>query len=47
MNPYPQTRSVLILDNVAIHHTEAMHKAVEGAGTLSRIAPLLKLLMQS
>ncbi|KAF8234700.1 hypothetical protein L208DRAFT_1547145 [Tricholoma matsutake] len=29
MNPFPQDRSVLILDNCAIHKSELLHEVVE------------------
>ncbi|KZP21878.1 hypothetical protein FIBSPDRAFT_687136, partial [Athelia psychrophila] len=32
MNPYPQDRSVLILDNCSIHKSEALREVVEGHG---------------
>lgn len=38
MNPYPQDRSVLILDNCSIHKSEALREVVEAQGesTLNR-----------
>ena len=33
MNPFPQDRSVLILDNCAIHKSELLVEAVEQKGT--------------
>lgn len=32
MNPYPQDKSILILDNCAIHKTRALREIVEGSG---------------
>jgi hypothetical protein len=32
MNPYPQDKSVLILDNCAIHKSEALREVVESFG---------------
>jgi hypothetical protein len=32
MNPYPQDKSVLILDNCAIHKGEALREVVESVG---------------
>jgi transposase len=32
MNPYPQDKSILILDNCAIHKMCALQKIVEGFG---------------
>jgi len=32
MNPYPQDRSVLILDNCAIHKSEYLREMVEAQG---------------
>lgn len=38
MNPYPQDKSVLIMDNCKIHKSEILREAVEAAGC--RILPL-------
>lgn len=32
MNPYPQDRSVLILDNCAIHKSEVLREVIEATG---------------
>jgi hypothetical protein len=32
MNPYPQNKSVLILDNCAIHKSAALREVVEAKG---------------
>lgn len=34
MNPYPDFRSVLVLDNCRIHHNEALVDMVRAAGCL-------------
>ncbi len=34
MNPFPQPRSILILDNCHIHHNEALIDLVNGAGRI-------------
>ncbi|PBL03954.1 hypothetical protein ARMGADRAFT_1041649 [Armillaria gallica] len=34
MNPFPQPRSILILDNCRIHHNEALIDLVNGAGRI-------------
>ena len=34
MNPYPQDKSILILDNCAIHKTHALREIVEGFGSI-------------
>ena len=34
MNPYPQNKSVLILDNCAIHKSVALREVVEAKGKL-------------
>ena len=35
MNPYPQNKSVLILDNCAIHKSAALREVVEAQGIFS------------
>ncbi|KAI0309054.1 hypothetical protein OF83DRAFT_1027698, partial [Amylostereum chailletii] len=32
MNPFPEPRSILIMDNCRIHHTEALFEHVRAAG---------------
>jgi len=32
MNPYPQPRSVLVMDNCNTHKSDAVREAVEAAG---------------
>ncbi len=34
MNPFPQPRSILILDNCRIHHNEALIDLVNGVGRI-------------
>ena len=34
MNPFPEPRSVLVLDNCRIHHNPELVDLVEGAGLL-------------
>jgi len=34
MNPFPEPRSTLVLDNCHIHHNPALVDLVEGAGLL-------------
>lgn len=42
MNPYPQERSVLVIDNCRIHHNEALQDLVNGAGPCCVVSiPLL------
>jgi hypothetical protein len=40
MNPYPQDKSILILDNCAIHKTHALREIVEGSGQVLLFLPL-------
>jgi transposase len=39
MNPYPQDKSILILDNCAIHKTRALREIVEGSGQVLLFLP--------
>jgi DDE superfamily endonuclease len=39
MNPYPDTCSVLVLDNCRIHHNEALVELVHAAGCLILYLP--------
>ncbi len=39
MNPYPQDKSILILDNCAIHKTKALQEIVEGFGCVIIFLP--------
>ena len=39
MNPYPEPRSVLVLDNCRIHHNEALVDMVRAAGCLILYLP--------
>ena len=39
MNPYPQDKSILILDNCAIHKTCALREVVEGFGCVLLFLP--------
>jgi hypothetical protein len=39
MNPYPQDKSILILDNCAIHKTRALREIVEGSGQVLVFLP--------
>lgn len=39
MNPFPGNQSVLILDNCAIHKTEALREIMEAAGKLDCVQP--------
>jgi transposase len=39
MNPYPQDKSILILDNCAIHKTRALREIVEGFGCVLLFLP--------
>jgi DDE superfamily endonuclease len=39
MNPYPQDKSILILDNCAIHKTRALREIVEGNGQVLLFLP--------
>ena len=39
MNPYPQDKSILILDNCAIHKTRALREIVEGSGQVLIFLP--------
>ena len=35
MNPWPEERSVLVMDNCAIHKSRALREIVEAAGKLA------------
>lgn len=39
MNPFPNDRSILVLDNCAIHKSEALREAVESMGCLLVFLP--------
>ncbi len=39
MNPYPQDKSILILDNCAIHKMHALREIVEGSGHVLLFLP--------
>ena len=39
MNPYPQDKSILILDNCTIHKTNALREIVEGSGCMLMYLP--------
>ena len=39
MNPYPQDRSIIVLDNCAIHKTHALREIVKGHGCLLMFLP--------
>jgi transposase len=39
MNPYPQDRSILILDNCAVHKTNALREVVEAHSCLLVFLP--------
>ena len=39
MNPYPQDKSILILDNCAIHKTRVLREIVEGFGCVLLFLP--------
>ncbi len=39
MNPFPQDKSVLILDNCAIHKTRALREIIEGFGCVLLFLP--------
>jgi len=39
MNPFPDERSVLVLDNCRIHHNEALTDLVRAAGCLLLYLP--------
>jgi transposase len=39
MNPYPQDKSILILDNCAIHKTRALREIMEGLGHVLLFLP--------
>ena len=39
MNPFPDERSVLVLDNCRIHHNEALSELVHAAGCLLLYLP--------
>jgi len=43
MNPYPQDKSILILDNCAIHKTKALREIVKGFGCVIIFLPLYSL----
>ena len=47
MNPFPQERSVLIIDNCNTHRIKAVHEAVEVAGKYSLIDVFVLLTAQS
>jgi len=39
MNPYPRDRSIIVLDNCAIHKMPALHEIVEAHGCLLMFLP--------
>jgi len=39
MNPYPQDKSILVLDNCAIHKTRVLQEIVEGFGRVLLFLP--------
>jgi transposase len=39
MNPYPQDKSIIVLDNCAIHKSELLREVVEASGHLLIFLP--------
>jgi transposase len=39
MNPYPQDKSILLLDNCTIHKTNALREIIEGYGCVLIFLP--------
>ena len=39
MNPYPQNKSIIVLDNCAIHKSDLLREVVEGSGQLLVFLP--------
>jgi len=45
MNPFPQERSVLILDNYAIHKSAALHEVIEKKGEYNLLSTVVLILI--